>query len=94
MEANLRQFSMSILVSSRVVKTSLLISSSHSLPLKDSTYPFSQGLPSSMNRVVTPNRFSHSRITLAVNSGPLPDRRYSGYTPEDEEMKQLVNDLF
>ena len=39
-------------------------------------------------------RASHLRITLAVNSGPLSDRRYSGIPPEDEEMEQLVNDVF
>src|SRR5262249_19023048 len=41
-------------------------------------YPFSQGLPGSMKRVVTPTRASHARTALAVSSGPLAERRDAG----------------
>ena len=36
--------------------------------------PFSQGLPGSMESVLTPTRLNHSRTALAVNSEPLSDR--------------------
>ena len=64
--------------SSRVSKRPRLRHSSRSVPLKDSTEPFSQGLPGSMKRVVTPARVRQSRTAVAVNSGPLSDRRYAG----------------
>ena len=48
------------------------------MPLKVSMYPFSQGLPGSMKRVVTPTRASHCRTAVAVSSGPLSERRYAG----------------
>ena len=62
----------------RVSKSSWFKSSSLSLPLKLSTYPFSQGLPGVMKRVVAPRGGSHNRTALAVNSGPLSERRCSG----------------
>jgi len=46
--------------------------------LKLSTYPFCHGLPGSTNIVVTPASLSHFFTSLAVNSGPLSLRRYSG----------------
>ena len=67
--------SMRTWASTRVVKISQLRHSSRSLPLKDSTEPFSQGLPGWMKRVVTPTRGSQARTALAVNSGPLSERR-------------------
>ncbi len=48
------------------------------MPLNDSTYPFSQGLPGSMNSVSTFSAASQCRTSSAVNSGPLSERRCSG----------------
>ena len=62
----------------RVVKISGLRPSSRSVPLKDSTSPFSQGLPGSMTSGVTPRRWSQLRTALAVNSGALSERREAG----------------
>ena len=56
------------LASCTVVKISPLSSSSLSFPLKLSTYPFSQGLPRSMNSVCTPSLESQDRTALAMNS--------------------------
>ena len=44
------------------------------LSVKGSLYPFSQGLPGSMNSVFTPILPSQALTTLAVNSGPLSER--------------------
>ena len=53
-------------------------SSSRSLPLNDSRYPFSQGLPGSMYSVFTPRSSSHLRTVLEVNSEPLSERIEAG----------------
>ena len=73
-----RHCSVRTCTSQRVSKSSRSKSSSLSLPLKLSTYPFSQGLPGVMKRVVAPTPWSHNRTALAVNSGPLSERRCSG----------------
>ncbi len=46
--------------------------------MKLSQYPFSQGLPGSMNSVFTPTLPSQCRTALAANSGPLSDLICSG----------------
>ena len=56
----------------------LLRNSSLSFPLNDSTYPFSQGLPGSMNMAFTPRFDNHPLTALEVNSGPLSERMCSG----------------
>src|SRR5206468_2551944 len=71
--ATRRHRSVSTFASSRVSNSSALSSSSRSFPLNDSTDPFSHGLPSSMNSVLTPSRPSHPRTAFAANSGPLSD---------------------
>ena len=73
-----RHSSVSACTSQRVSKTSPSRSSSFSLPLNLSTYPFSQGLPGLMKRVAALTPWSHKRTAPAVNSGPLSDRRCSG----------------
>ncbi len=73
-----RQPLMRIWASSRVSKRSRLRHASRSLPLNDSPEPFAQGLPGSMKRVVPPTRCSQSRTAVAVNAGPLADRRNVG----------------
>ena len=73
-----RHCSVRTCTSQMVSKISRSKSSSLSLPLKLSTYPFSQGLPGVMKRVVAPTPWSHNRTALAVNSGPLSERRCSG----------------
>lgn len=60
----------SALASVRVVNNSRFRNSSRSLLLKDSEYPFSQGLHGSMNEVLTPERLNHLASFLAMNSGP------------------------
>ena len=73
-----RQPSMRTWASSRVSQRSRLRHASRRVPWKDSTAPFSQGLPGAIKRVVTPTRCSQSRTAVAVNSGPLSDRREVG----------------
>ncbi len=73
-----RQRSMRIWASVRVVQISGLRHSSRSVPVKDSPSPFSQGLPGSMKRVVTPSRRSQDRTAVAVNAGPWSERRDLG----------------
>ena len=68
----------SIRASVRVLNTSLFRSSSLNFPLNDSTYPFSQGLPGSMNMAFTPRLDNHPLTALEVNSGPLSERMCSG----------------
>ena len=43
-------------------------------PVKDSTYPFSHGLPGSMNRGATASSVYHACRARAMNSGPLSIR--------------------
>src|SRR5262249_22332181 len=52
--------------------------SSRSLPLKLSTYPFSQGLPGSINSVATPTRAHHWYTFVPLNSELLSIRIFSG----------------
>ena len=52
------------------MKSSLLSSSSPSFPLKLALQPSSQGLPASIESVLTPILESHARTALAVNSEP------------------------
>ena len=61
-----------------VVNISRLSNLSLILPLNDSIYPFSRGLPGSIYTVSTPILHSHFPTVLAVNSGPLSERTYSG----------------
>ena len=70
--------SINTFASVNVVNISRFSSSSLSFPLNDSIYPFSQGLPGSINSVFTPKRFNHLLTALAVNSGPLSDLMCSG----------------
>ena len=56
-------------------KISPFRNSSRNFPFNDSTYPFSHGLPGSMNKVFTPTRSSQFRTNRAVNSDPLSERR-------------------
>ena len=72
------QPSIRICASSSVSNISRSSNSSLSFPLNDSMYPFSQGLPGSMNSVFTSNSCNHSLTALDVNSGPLSDLMYSG----------------
>lgn len=60
--------SVMIFASRSVSKISPFKSSSLSFPLSDSMYSFSQGLPGSMNSVLTPSLCRHSRMGCAVNS--------------------------
>ena len=53
-----RQRAMRIWASGRGVKISGLRPASRSVPVQDFRYPFSQGLPGAMTRVVTPSRCS------------------------------------
>ncbi len=55
-----------VLESQRPQKISRFNSSSLSLLLNDSTYPFSQGLPGSMNSGFTSNLMSHRRTAVTV----------------------------
>ena len=68
-----RQRSIKIFASVNVSKILRSSSSSRNFPLNDSTYPFSQGLPGSMNNVSTWRAASHCRINVAVNSGALSE---------------------
>ena len=53
-------------------------SSSRNLPLKLSTYPFSQGLPGSIYAVLAPTPVIQPFTAIAANSGPLSDRMCTG----------------
>ncbi len=75
----LRHRSMIIRASSTVKNTSPFSNSSHSFPLNDSTSPFSQRLPGSINNGLSCNCLYHARKAWAINSGPLSDRKYAGY---------------
>ena len=78
--------SISILASNIALNISPFKNSSRILPLNDSIYPFSQGLPGSIKVVLTSNRLSCSPSFIAVNSLPLSERIYSGtpfYIPEE-----------
>ncbi len=73
-----RHRSMSTFASRSVSKISPSRSSSLSLPLNDSTYPFSQGLPGSIYSGAISRFPSQLLRAFAMNSGPLSDRMYSG----------------
>ena len=73
-----RQRALRTWASVRVVKISGVRPSSRRVPLHASTAPFSQGLPGSMQRVVPPSRRSQDRTAVAVNSGPVSERRELG----------------
>jgi hypothetical protein len=70
--------------SCRGQKISRFSSSSRSLPLKLSMFPFSQGLPGSMNSVRAPNCPSQRRILWHVKPGPLSERMCSGIPREQK----------
>ena len=67
--------------------------SSRSFPLKDSLYPFSQGLPGSMNRVPTPILPSQALTALAVNSGPLSERIVIRRSSIREQIGQVMENV-
>jgi hypothetical protein len=48
------------------------------LPLNDSSVPFCHGFPGSMNAVSMCAVWSHLRMAVATNSGPLSERKYCG----------------
>jgi hypothetical protein len=51
-----------------------LSNSSRNFPLKNPTYPFSHGLPGSINSGATASRSYHCRSMRAIHSGPLSFR--------------------
>ena len=67
---------MSIFASVSVVNISRSRSSSLSFPLKDSIYPFSQGLPGSINSALTPRSFNHLRNAFAKRSHQTDDQKF------------------
>ena len=67
---------------------SLHLLRSLSFPLKDSLYPFSQGLPGSINKGPTLRLSNYFRIAFDVNSRPLSERICSG---RPCKMNKLVN---
>ena len=73
-----RQRALRTWASVRVVKISGVRPASRRVPLHASPAPFSQGLPGSMQRVVPPSRRSQDRTAVAVNSGPVSERRELG----------------
>ena len=46
-----------------------------------------------MYSVFAPSLCSHSRSALAVNSGPLSERMYSGIPPEEHDLGQELDHL-
>ncbi len=62
------------LASFTVKRISRSSSASRIRPWRDSTKQFSQGLPGSMNKILTLRWLDHSRILIAMNSGPLSER--------------------
>jgi hypothetical protein len=63
------------------------------LPLKLSTYPFSHGLPGSMNAVLAPTPLIQARTAVATNSGPLSEPYVARRRRADEQVGQHVDDV-